>query len=251
MKVTAAITTYNRAAFLPGALESVFAQTRQPRRGARRRRRLDRRHAGRCSQRYGDRIRVVRQENAGRSGARNRAVEEARGELLSFLDSDDRWLPDKLERQVPVLEGDERVAMVHGHVDVIGADGELLADETQRHHELFSAAHRNGVTYAGLRVRLPLLLVRADRARRRDPRRRPLRPGAPARRLRPLPPARARPRDRLPRRAGDDPLPPPRGADDDLRADDGPDPDGREAPAPARRSAPTSRSASWPAGTSS
>ena len=98
---------------------------------------------------YGDRIRVVRQENAGRSGARNRAVEEARGELLSFLDSDDRWLPDKLERQVPVLEGDERVAMVHGHVDVIGADGEVLADETARHHELFSAAHRNGVSYAG------------------------------------------------------------------------------------------------------
>ena len=98
---------------------------------------------------YGDRVRVVRQENAGRSGARNRAVEEASGELLSFLDSDDRWLPSKLERQVPVLEGDERIGMVHGHVDVIGTDGELLADETSRHHELFTAAHRNGVTYAG------------------------------------------------------------------------------------------------------
>jgi glycosyltransferase involved in cell wall biosynthesis len=148
MKVTAAITTYNRAAFLPGALESIFAQTRpadevlvvddgstDDTRGV---------LAG-----YGDRVRVVRQENAGRSGARNRAVEEARGELLSFLDSDDRWLPSKLERQVPVLENDEDVAMVHGHVDVIGADGESLADETARHHELFSAAHRNGVSYAG------------------------------------------------------------------------------------------------------
>jgi glycosyltransferase involved in cell wall biosynthesis len=105
MKVTAAITTYNRAAFLPGALESIFAQTRpadevlvvddgstDDTRGV---------LAG-----YGDRVRVVRQENAGRSGARNRAVEEARGELLSFLDSDDRWLPSKLERQVPVLEND-------------------------------------------------------------------------------------------------------------------------------------------------
>ena len=49
----------------------------------------------------------MRQENAGRSGARNRAVLEARSELLSFLDSDDRWLPDKLERQAPVLERDE------------------------------------------------------------------------------------------------------------------------------------------------
>ena len=148
MRVTAAITTYNRAPFLLGALESVFAQTRAADEvlvvddGS-----TDDTQdvlAG-----YGDRIRVVRQENAGRSGARNRAVQEASGELLSFLDSDDRWLPDKLERQTPVLERDERIAMVHGHVDVIGADGELLADETAHHHELFSAAHRDGVSYAG------------------------------------------------------------------------------------------------------
>ncbi|MDX6423917.1 MAG: hypothetical protein QOI67_1388 [Gaiellaceae bacterium] len=148
MKVTAAITTYNRAAFLRGALDSVFAQTRpadevlvvddgstDDTRDV-----LDA---------YRDRVRVVHQENAGRSGARNRAVEEARGELLSFLDSDDRWLPGKLERQVPLLEGNAGVAMVHGHVDVIDGNGEVLAAETAHHHELFSAAHRNGVSYAG------------------------------------------------------------------------------------------------------
>ena len=99
--------------------------------------------------RFGDRIRVVHQVNSGRSAARNRAVTETRGELLSFLDSDDRWLPQKLERQVPVLEADERVGMAHGHVDLIGPDDEPLRDETARHHELFSAAHRDGVTYAG------------------------------------------------------------------------------------------------------
>ena len=98
---------------------------------------------------FGDRVRVVRQENAGRSGARNTAVREARGRFLSFLDSDDRWLPNKLERQLPVLEADERVALVHGHIDLIGASDEPLPEETQRHHRLFSAAHRNGVTYAG------------------------------------------------------------------------------------------------------
>jgi glycosyltransferase involved in cell wall biosynthesis len=98
---------------------------------------------------YGDRIRVVRQENAGRSAARNTAVLEARGRYVSFLDSDDRWLPDKLARQVPALEADERVAMAHGHVDVVDAEGRPLPDETERHHALFSAAHRNGATYAG------------------------------------------------------------------------------------------------------
>ena len=59
--------------------------------------------------RYGDRIRVVRQENGGRSGARNtRGPRGDAASFVSFLDSDDRWLPDKLERQVPVLEADER-----------------------------------------------------------------------------------------------------------------------------------------------
>ncbi|MDQ3823987.1 MAG: glycosyltransferase family 2 protein [Actinomycetota bacterium] len=149
MQVTAAITTYNREGFLPGALESVFAQT----------------YEGEVEvlvvddgstddtpdvlARYGDRIRVVRQENGGRSAARNTAVREARAPFLSFLDSDDRWLSDKLARQLPVLEADDRVGMVHGHVDLIDEADRPLPDETARHHRLFSDAHRNGVTYAG------------------------------------------------------------------------------------------------------
>jgi glycosyltransferase involved in cell wall biosynthesis len=146
--VTAAITTYNRAPYLPGALESVFAQTRTPDEVLV----VDDGSTDDTTDvlaGYGDRIRVVRQENAGRSGARNTAVGEARGGFISFLDSDDRWTPTKLEREVPVLEGDAGVGLVHGHVEVIGADGETLADETARHRDLFSAAHRNGVTYAG------------------------------------------------------------------------------------------------------
>jgi glycosyltransferase involved in cell wall biosynthesis len=99
--------------------------------------------------RYADRVRVVRQDNGGRSAARNAAVREARGEYLSFLDSDDRWTATKLERGLPVLERDEDVALVHGHVDVIGPGDEPLPEETAQHHELFSAAHRNGVSYAG------------------------------------------------------------------------------------------------------
>ncbi len=146
--VTAAITAYNRAAYLPGALDSVFAQTRSPDEvlvvddGS-----TD--DTPDVLARYGDRIRVVRQANAGRSGARNTAVREAQGRFVSFLDSDDRWTPSKLAREVPVLKSEADVGLVHGHVDVIGADGEVLEAETAHHHELFSAAHRNGVTYAG------------------------------------------------------------------------------------------------------
>jgi len=61
------------------------------------------------------RLRVVRlTESGGPSRARNEGVRVSRGTLVAFLDSDDEWLPGKLDRQVTLIRDDSRVDVVYG-----------------------------------------------------------------------------------------------------------------------------------------
>jgi glycosyltransferase involved in cell wall biosynthesis len=53
---------------------------------------------------YGHEIRVITQPNQGVSAARNRGIRESTGKLSAFLDSDDEWLPEKLETQVSLYD---------------------------------------------------------------------------------------------------------------------------------------------------
>jgi glycosyltransferase involved in cell wall biosynthesis len=77
---------------------------------------------GRCS----DRARIIRQENAGVSAARNRGMEEARGEWIAFLDADDRWRPGHLDRLASGIERNPGAGLVYTDVMVIDEQGRSL-----------------------------------------------------------------------------------------------------------------------------
>lgn len=120
--VSVIIPTFNSFGFLIEAVDSALAQTYQAIEiivvddGS-----TD--DSAQVAARYGDRIRYIRQDNQGPSGARNTGIRNSRGRFIAFLDADDRWLPGKLARQVPLLEADISVGLVHSSCYIIDAQG--------------------------------------------------------------------------------------------------------------------------------
>ena len=48
-------------------------------------------------------VKVIYQENQGQSAAENRALQEAQGDFIQYLDADDLLAPDKIERQISLI----------------------------------------------------------------------------------------------------------------------------------------------------
>ena len=73
--------------------------------------------------RYGDKILAVCQANAGMCAALDSGYRRATGDVISFLDADDVWLPGKLSAVVRELERRPAVGMVFHHVRTVDKDG--------------------------------------------------------------------------------------------------------------------------------
>lgn len=122
-RVSACAAVFNGAETLAAALESVRAQTVPPDEilvlddGS-----TDASAA--IAEAHG--ARVLRQENRGLGEARRRMVAEATGDLVAFIDHDDLWMPEKLERQLQALERSDAV-LVHADCWYVYEDGREVA----------------------------------------------------------------------------------------------------------------------------
>jgi len=65
------------------------------------------------------RVRYFYQENKGGAAARNLGIREARGEFIAFLDHDDVWLPEKIEKQLALFQN-EKVGLVYSGSERFG-----------------------------------------------------------------------------------------------------------------------------------
>ncbi|MFV0389623.1 MAG: glycosyltransferase family 2 protein [Pyrinomonadaceae bacterium] len=62
---------------------------------------------------YGDKIRFLPKKNGGVSSARNYGIENAIGKYIAFLDADDVWMPEKLEKQVALMESNKEIGLCY------------------------------------------------------------------------------------------------------------------------------------------
>ncbi|BDI17363.1 hypothetical protein ANSO36C_31650 [Nostoc cf. commune SO-36] len=72
------------------------------------------------------RIKVFSYANAGGNVSRNRGLNHAVGEFVSFLDADDLWTPNKLEFQLKALQENSTAKVAYSWTDYIDANGKFV-----------------------------------------------------------------------------------------------------------------------------
>ena len=152
MKISVIIPTYNREKYLSEAIDSVLSQTYQDFEiiivddgSTDNTREIVSEYINRFSlQPKADppqaepAIHYFYQDNKGPAAARNLGIKQSKGGYIAFLDSDDVWLPEKLEVQVERLDKCINVSLVYSDMGEINSDGKIIEANTY----LFRASKR-------------------------------------------------------------------------------------------------------------
>lgn len=148
-KVSVIISTYNRHHYVCEAIDSVLTQTFKDFEiilvddGSKD-------NTKEVLERYSSSIRYVYQKNKGRAEARNTGIKIAQGEYIAFLDDDDIWLPNKLEKQVIFLDSNPDIGLVHTFTEIIDEHGNPQEEETKNRLRQYEKSLFLGYTYEGI-----------------------------------------------------------------------------------------------------
>lgn len=73
----------------------------------------------------------LQEKNAGAAVARNKALDLAKGRYVAFLDSDDLWYPEKIEKQIALMKASSEIAFCYTAYEMIDDDGNLIKGKTK------------------------------------------------------------------------------------------------------------------------
>lgn len=73
--------------------------------------------------RFSPAVTALSKQNGGPASARNLAIRHSTGDLIAFLDCDDLWMPDKLEKQVGYLDEHPRTGLLFSEADMFSESG--------------------------------------------------------------------------------------------------------------------------------
>lgn len=141
--ISVVLPTFNRAVFLVEAIESVLSQTHQDHELIV----VNNGRTGETEQalhRFRDRLRYVVHPERGAARARNRGLNEAKGDWIAFLDDDDRWLPYKLELQMACLNRYPHLGFLFSDFMAFDESGVVATSYIRRY---FSSLDRNHVSF--------------------------------------------------------------------------------------------------------
>src|SRR3954464_6929333 len=126
--ITCILTAYDYAQFVERAVASAFGQTGLPDGAVEIVAVDDGSPDGTLEllEAMGPPVRVLRQQGLGPTVGTYKALDVARGRYVALLDADDEWLPDKLARQLALLEARPEVGLVYGDMEGVDGDGRVL-----------------------------------------------------------------------------------------------------------------------------